>query len=595
MNKRLSKMGWIVLAALLCLSLVLMPGCTTAPAEQEEEEEEISIPYKNDGMFVQETIGDLESLDPAWCYDTASGEQISYIYEPLIFFDGEKTDEFVPVLATAWEFNSEDLTYTFTIRDGVKFHEGGDLTPEDVEYSFERAMVQDRPGGPIWMFFQPLLGEWGSSGLAFADIDAAVEVDGDSVVFSLSGPAWELPFLQIVAGPWASIVDKEWCVAQGDWDGTEATWMDYNQPSEPGDTVLFDESNGTGPWKLNLWEKAIQTKLEKFDGYWQGSVPFDWVITKVVDEWTLRKLSLLNGDADLVYVPRMFIGELEGIEDLNVYEALPSLVVDSFFFNMAINPDSDAIGSGALDGNGIPPDFFTDLDVRKGFNYAFDWEVYIKDALVGEGEQRGSPIIEGLYGFNPDASMYSRDLDKAEEHLKAAWGGEVWEKGFKFTLFYNAGNLPRKTACEILAEGLLSLNEDFRVSIQPLTWPTILYRMYGARDMGMYQIGWLADYPHADNFVVPFMHSTGTFADWQAYGYPELDAKIEAAFQETDPTEQLALYYELQEIYYEDAPGIMLCQPLGRRYFTKYISGFYFNAVIPGNAGPLYYMSKSES
>jgi len=58
---------------------------------------------------------------------------------------------------------------------------------------------------------------------------------------------------------------------------------------------------------------------------------------------------------------------------------------------------------------------------------------------------------------------------------------------------------------------------------------------------------------------------------------------------------QKDMYYEIQERYYEDAPGIMLCQPLGRRYFTKHIEGFYFNPMIPGQAGPLYYMSKSSS
>ena len=68
---------------------------------------------------------------------------------------------------------------------------------------------------------------------------------------------------------------------------------------------------------------------------------------------------------------------------------------------------------------------------------------------------------------------------------------------------------------------------------------------------------------------------------------------IEDAFEELDPAVQQDMYIELQVRYYEDAPSIMLCQPLSRRYFTKYIHGFYFNPMIPGQAGPLYYMSKS--
>ena len=111
----------------------------------------------------------------------------------------------------------------------------------------------------------------------------------------------------------------------------------------------------------------------------------------------------------------------------------------------------------------------------------------------------------------------------------------------------------------------------------------------------MFQIGWWGDYPHPDNFVVPFMASYGMFAESQSYGYLELDELVEDAFRELDPAVQEDLYYELQERYYEDAPSIMLCQPLVRRYFTKYIHGFYFNPFAGGYALPLYYMSKSES
>jgi len=192
--------------------------------------------------------------------------------------------------------------------------------------------------------------------------------------------------------------------------------------------------------------------------------------------------------------------------------------------------------------------------------------------------------------------MYSLDLDKAAEHLQAAWGGEVWEKGFKFTLLYNSGNIPRKTACEILAENLLAVNEKFQVSIQPISWPTFLGKIWGTRDMPMFQIGWLPDYPHPDNFVVPFMHSTaGAFSAFIGYGSPELDAKIAAAFEETDPVQQQALYSELQEICYEDPYGITLAQPIARRYFTKYISGFYYNPCEPSYPGRLIDMTKSES
>ena len=583
----MKKILFISLAVVLALSVGLM-GCGGEDGGE-------AIPYENDGMFVQQTIGDIASLDPAWGYDTASGEQVSYIYEPLLFFNEKDTGTFVPMLATAWSFNDTTLEYRFTISENVTFHSGNPLTPEDVEYSFERAMIIDRPGGPVWMFYQPLLDTWGWSG-NFTEVDEAIEVDGNDVVFTLSGAYWELPFLQILCGPWSSIVDMDYCKDNGGWDGTGPDVSGFNSPAAVGDTTLYDQSSGTGPWKFNLWDHGDQVKLEENTAYRLGSVPFDWVITKVVDEWTNRKLALLNGDADLVYVPRMYIGELEGIDDLTVYKDLNTLVVDAFFFNQAIAGDSSFIGSGEWDGNGIPPDFFTDEDVRKAFCYAFDYDTYLNDALLGEGEQMGSPVIKGLSYYNPSASKYSLDLALAQTHLEAAWGGNVSTHGFRFTVCYNAGNVPRKTACEILAENLLAIDERYQVAIQPISWPTFLGKIWGTMDMPMFQVGWMADYPHADNFVVPFMHSTaGAFSAYIGYGSPALDQQIVDAFQETNPVTQQTLYYALQQTWHDDPGGIMLFQPLGRRYFTKYISGFYYNPVIPGSPGPLYYMSKSES
>jgi peptide/nickel transport system substrate-binding protein len=559
----------------------------------------ISIPLKNPGNFVQMTIGDVDSLDPAWAYDTASSEQVQYIYETLLFYKGTSTGEFDPVLATQWNASPDGKTIRFKIRTGVKFQNGDMLTPEDVEYSFERAMVQDRGGGPIWMLYTPLLGLGGSRDgegniqVTFNEIDKAVEVDGDWVQFNLVAPYPTSTFYQILCGPWASIVDKKWCIAQGDWDGTEATWKKYNNPA-PETSKLHAKANGTGPWKLEVWDPGIQIKLVRNDNYWRTPASFERVITQIVEEWTTRKAALLAGDADFVYVPRMYIHELDDVAGLNRYQELPDLTFDAFFFNYSIASSSAYIGSGKLDGNGIPTDFFSDIDVRKGFSYAFDWDTYIAQAMQGEAEQRGSPIIKGLPYYNPNAAMYHKDLAKAVEHLKAAWGGQVWDKGFKLTLIYDTGNLVRKTACEILAENLAKINLKFQVKIQEMAWPTMLDAIV-TKNMPMFQIGWLADYPDPDNFATPFMASWGSYAAFQSYSNPEVDALITEGATSIDPARRQQIYYKLQDIYYNDAPGISLVQPLGRRFFTKYIHGFYFNPMFAGQAGPLYHMSKSSS
>jgi len=597
MSKRLSKMGWIVLVALLCLSLIALPGCGGTPAEQEEEEEEEEgIPYMNDGMFIQMTIGEPETLDPAAAYDTTSGENILYAYEPLLYYKGESVgatpEEFTPLLAESWTWNQADATWTFKIRKGVKFHEGGDLTPSDVEYSFERFTVQDRAGGPAAVLDIPLLGVESYAETTWAAVDAMVKVSGDNVVFKLSSPGMKMIFLQCAANSWGAILDKEWCVANGDWDGTEADIQAHYQV-EP--NYLWTHMNGTGPWKLNQWEQGVQLKLEKNANYWGDPAPFDWVISQLAEEWTVRKETILAGDADYVNVPRQYIHELDGISGLQVHADLPGLLVFGFFMVLDIDPTSPYIGTGKLDGNGIPGNFFTDKDVREGFRETFDYNTFISQIYFGEADQVGSPVVSGVYGFNPNAQKPVFDKAAATEHFKKAWGGDLWTKGFKFTILYNSGNDMRKAACEILQKNLLSINTKFQVAVQPLAWRTGILPLIKTKMATTYIIGWQADFPHADNFIRPFMSTRGVFSAYQSYGNAEIDAKIEAALLEPDPAKQLQKYYELQQIFYDDCPGFMVAQPKSRRYFTNHIHGWYWNVMHNGEPGPLYEMSKSQS
>ncbi|MDH5696331.1 MAG: ABC transporter substrate-binding protein [Dehalococcoidia bacterium] len=583
---RKHRIYWSVLTVVL-VAAALLTSCAG-------EEGATKVENKNPGTFVYATIGPPDSLDPAYAYDTASGEIIQSIYETLIFYDGVSATEFVPMLATEWNISPDGKTYRFKIREGVKFHNGNDMTPEDVEYSIERGMVQDYGAGPQWMFFEPLFGIGVMSSrtedglIPLDEIKSKVEVDGQWVQFNLAGP-YE-PFLQILANTWGSIVDKEWCVANGDWDGTQQSYEALNDPPSGG-SPLNAIMNGTGPFKLERWEPGVETSLVRNDDYWQEPAKLERVVFKVIDEWTTRKLMLEAGDADCVDVPRAYIDELEGVSGLTVYKDLPQLTNDAFFFQFAINPESTFVSSGQLDGKGIPLDFFTDINVRKGIAYAFDWEVYLEDAMKGEAQQVGSPIVEGLSYYDPDAPRYTKDLEKSAEYFKQAWGGEVWEKGFTFTIAYNAGNIPRKTACEILQENLLAVNPKFTVLIQVMQWPTLLRSMYSGL-IPMFQIGWLADYADAHNFIAPFMSSNGLFSAWQNYSNPEVDELISEAISAATSAERESIYRQLDQLYIDEVPSFIIDQPLGRRYFRDWVKGWYFNPVLPSQLGYIYALSK---
>jgi peptide/nickel transport system substrate-binding protein len=122
----------------------------------------VAAQIKNPDTFILATYGTLRTLDPAVCYDATGSQRIWNIYEPLVFFDGSKTDTFIPVLTTRVPtlenrgITDGGTTYSFPIRKGVIFQQGGELTPEDVAYSFKRNMIVDPDGGPMWMLLEAL-------------------------------------------------------------------------------------------------------------------------------------------------------------------------------------------------------------------------------------------------------------------------------------------------------------------------------------------------------------------------------------------------------------------------------------------------------
>ena len=585
MTKRVGIIVAVSVVAIVCIS-VLVPrsiSCNGGPSE-----------IKNPDSFIIANTADIASLDPAYGYDTASSGQIQNIYETLIKFDGSSTSEFIPCLATEWTVSEDGKTYRFKIREGVSFHNGNPLTPEDVEYSFERGMVQDYSLGPQWMFFEPLfgLGNYTSrtdTGLIpLEEIKNKVQVDAQWVQFNLATP-YE-PFLQILASSWGSILDMDWCIANGDWNGTEESYEALNSPI-PGGSPINSISNGTGPFMLELWEPGIQIRLARNDDYWGTPARFERVVTQIIEEWGTRKLMLELGDADCALVPNEVIQEVKETPGISAYEDLPTLLNQALFFQFDIDPNSTLIGSGQLDGNGVPIDFFSDVDVRKGFAYAFDWDTYINDAMVGYGEQISSPIVKGIPYYKPDWPSYELDLAKAEEHLRAAWDGLLWENGFEMTLVYASGDITGKVACEVLQNNLFEINPLFRVNIQLMAWPTILDDMVLGR-LPMYLNGWQADYPDPHNFVFAYMHSKGTFANAQRYSNEAADDMIEQAISSSSHSERQMLYDQIAELYYDEVPSIMICEVLGVFFFRDWIQGFVHNPIRPAYEDYAYYLSK---
>ena len=536
---------------------------------------------KNPETLIIVTGESADSLEPAYAFDSASQEPLLNIYEPLIAFEEGEMNVFVPLLAVEVPtvenglISEDGLTYTFPIRTGVRFHNGNELTPEDVEYTFERAMVIDPEGGPIFMICGPLLGvdstrdSGGNVQVTFDQIDRAVEVRDNSIVFHLvrPDPSW----LQILALTWSSIVDKEWVISQGGWPGDEETWLQHNNPKRE-DMTLFDIANGTGAFRLDRWMKESEIVMARNDNYWREPAYFREVRIKIVPEWTTRMLMLRNGDADIVQVPAAFLSQVESLEDVRVIKGLPAQKIYLVFFNQNVAEGSTFIGSGELDGEGIPPDFFSNLDIRQAFNYIFDYETCLSDIFAGDAVQPNGPIPVSVPYRNPSQPTYSYDPTKAIELFKAAYDGKLWEVGFTLTMPSYAGDVEDKAVADLLRANLLSINPKFKIDPIVLQWSTY-YSTYTQGWTPVTGCWWGNDYPDPHSNVFPFMHSQGYYSI--AQGFTKYDALVEKGVSTLDPAVREEVYRELQELAYEDAIDIFTAQPTEWHVEREWVKGWY--------------------
>lgn len=598
---------------------------------------------RNPDTIVRIEYGTVNTLDPAYSYDTASGAVMFNVYENLVMWpmgvvDADETDlsyslatgDLLPMLATVVPsvdnglvvtYPDGSVTYQFPIRKGVKFHAGGTLTPEDVEYTFERAILQDRDGGPIWMYIEPLSGQeyWRlyqvvnavlgidtnkgetikdltpeQQAQVYAAIDSWVEVTptGD-VVFHLDAPY--PPFLTILAhaAGWGAILDKEWVIEQGGWDGAADTWAAWYNPGggqAAEESELYDVMNGTGPYMLDLWDPGIEVVYERFDGYWREPAAIKTVVDKKIQEWSDRLLLFGRGDADICSVDPQYLPQVMGQPGIVVTLNLPSLSLNpAGFFTSDLNLEgNDLVGSGQLAEDGIPSNFFNDAHLRKAFAYAFEYQTYIDDVLGVAGGYRTHGPVPKAFGWAYDddpALYYNYDIEKATAEMKLAHGGAIWDTGFTFVLLYNEGNQTRRVITEILEKNIESMNPKFHIDVRGVPWASYLDRMV-TEQMPLFVIGWLADFPDPHNFVMPFAHSTGTFSGWQgatlvAMFAENYDPLISAAMAITDQAERAAIYYQIEQMSYEDCYDLWLPQVNGYRVQRDWVQGYAFNPLFP--------------
>ncbi len=582
-------------------------------------------------MVIEETIGMMPTLDPAWSYDTGSGEAIWQLYDNLIQYKGSSLKNFSPMLSTNVPSAKDGTildngkTYVFHIRQGVYFHNGDILTPQDVVYSFERAVIFDRTSGPSWMLAEPLLPEingsyvdsiesWAAklagvksysdlfvSGTrtpknakckqalvdAFNLLAKDFEIKGNDVIIHL--PHAYPPFLFILAHGVAetSILDENWVKERGGWDGKATDWWIYHNPTREKDP-LYSIENGTGPFILERWTKGREIVFKRFNRYWAGPAKIEYGIIKKVPEFTTRKLDFMRGNADLIYVPRQYLKQVENLPGVSVTQGLPVLSVDVGIFNFDVNPRGNRyIGSGRLDGRGIPPNFFANKDVRLAFEYMFPYKTFIKQVWLGQAIVPNSVIPKGVFGYDPNSPKpFSQNLAKAAYYFKKAYNGELWKKGFTMTLVYNSGNSQRQIACEMLKFYARRINPKFHINVVSELWSSFLDDYANGR-LPFFIVGWSADYPDAYDFEQPFYSSNGAYGstlgrDYTKWAKKYMDDLLVKSMKTVNATQRKKIYDEMNILAHDNAIYMFLDQPLVVHVQRSDLKGWYYNPMRPG-------------
>jgi len=506
------------------------------------------------------------------------------------------------------------------------------LTCWDVEYTMERWFVLDHTGGPQWMIYEVLTYpdySWphvgGSSKnpiiLSFnATVDAAIETNCTWVWFTFAIPYSDAIFKQVMAQSWASIMYIDWAIDQGCWDGN---WANANAYHDPDESPLMDPDPvmcGTGPYFFVEWVPAKSWRIERFIEHWQqwparGCDGYlDVIIEEFISEWPTRKLMFLAGDLDFCVVPRQYKGDVEGKPGIRDIFPLEGVAIDGIFYNFNISllsrylyaPYIEHLGYGVLKETGIPPDFFSDINVRKAFSYCINYTEFQNLAYLGESMYPVTPIPDAgvfkQYRHAPawyTANEYYLNLTKAEYYFKLAYGGGptnpgedptlvtspglLWTTGFTLPVCYNTGNVPRRTIAEDYIETNVEfLNPKFHIDVYDVDWGGIYIPELFSWKLTLFVIGWIPDYLDPHNYMFTFMGTYGSFSYFQSYSDPHVDNLIDWGMKNSSIPTRIAIYQELEEIYVRDCPSVCTDLPWGRHFERTWMYGWYYNPIYPG-------------
>jgi peptide/nickel transport system substrate-binding protein len=519
---------------------------TTAPPSSDVD---------NPGVFVHALDGEpTGGLDPAQTEEGGYGDRvIIQVYEFLLDLPPDSPEP-IPMLATEVPSKenglvSEDgLTITFPIRQGVKFHDGTDLTADDVKYSWDRVMTMDLPEGQ-------------SETLSSIVAETRVVDDYTFEVTLLEPAAWFLTST-VMSVP-AAIVSQDYVEANGGVVAGEVN------------PVMQTSMSGTGPFKFVSWDRNIRLTFERNEDYWGEPAKLEGARFEVVPDNTAIVLGIRAGDYDLIEPTPQYIAELGGDPDVCV--DFSGFLLEPLHLAFNLN-----IPEGALpDTDTIPTDFFWDKRVRQAFNHAFDYSAFIAAGLAGYGEP-AKYLPPQMLGYSADAPSYEQNLAEAERLFReTGW----WDEGFEVSVLVEAGNETFVPVGLVLKDSLERLNpEGFRVNVIQVA--EAQFDEEHGKDPFEFAMWVKNGDPFNDphRLMFTYFHPDGPWGQTLGFrnGYENADQLadvLDRAAVETDIQARAALYEEAQALIYEDPMWIWAADEQNIQIRRCWVEDFVYNPL----------------
>jgi peptide/nickel transport system substrate-binding protein/oligopeptide transport system substrate-binding protein len=493
-------------------ALALMLGMSGGAAMAEELDPnampggDIIITYKDD----------VATLDPAIGYDWQNWSMIKSLFDGLMDYEAGTTT-LRPDLAESYEISEDGQTFTFKLRQGVKFHNGREMTAEDVKYSIER-VVDPKTQSPGQGFFATIKGYDEAAEGKAEGLSGITVVDPSTIKFELTRP--DATFLHVMAINFSHVVPKEEVEKHG---------ADFGK-----------NPVGTGAFKLGEWTLGQRVVFEKNADYWNKGLPYlDKITFEIGQEPIVALLRLQKGEID---VPGDGIPPAKFQEVMNDPEQKARVVeggqLHTGYVTMNVN---------------IPP--FDNVKVRQAVNMAIN-----KDRIVQLINNRAvpanQPLPPSMPGYAKDYKGYAYDPAKAKELLAEAGVGEGFE-----TELYVMNTDPNPRIAQGIQQDLAAIG--IKANIQALAQANVIAaggEKEGAPMIWSGGMAWIADFPDPSNFYGPILGCGGAVPggwNWSWYCNEDLDKKAGEADSITDPAkaeERNKLWSEIYVKIMEDAP-----------------------------------------